>query len=94
MRGYAKKDDNHVEIVKYFRSKGYFVHDIAVLKNCADLVVTKNGKTFYVEVKDGSKPACKKKLTEGEEKFRSDLEKFGGMYFVIESTSDIDNLML
>ena len=57
----ARKDDNHQETVKAFRKLGWSVLDIAQLKNCADLVVAKNGYTVMCEVKDGIKASeCQK----------------------------------
>jgi hypothetical protein len=56
-----------------------------------DLVVAVNPLvTFVVEVKDGTKPPSKKKLTEDEIKFR---DSWKGRYVVIESVDDVINLL-
>lgn len=90
---FSRRDGNHSEIVNYLRLMGCFVHDISELKNCADLVVTYNGVTFYAEIKDGKKPPSQKKLTDGEILFKKEIEKHGGLYFVIESKQDALNII-
>ena len=85
----ARKDDNHQETVKSFRKLGWSVLDIAQLKNCADLVVAKNGYTVMCEVKDGSKPPSARKLTEGELKFK---HSWNGPYFLVLSVDDVELL--
>lgn len=85
----AKKDDNHQEIVKAFRKLGWSVLDIAQLKNCADLVVAKNGYTVMCEVKDGAKPPSARKLTIGELKFK---QSWNGPYFLVLSADDVELL--
>ncbi len=86
---FARRDANHSEIVNYLRSLGCFVHDISELKNCADIVVLYKGRIFYGEIKDGTKPLSQRKLTEGEIAFKNEIEKYGGLYFVIESKEDV-----
>ena len=62
MRG-NRTDSNQTELVKYFRAWGCSVLIIADLKNCCDLVVSKHGRSIFVEVKDGAKPKSARKLT-------------------------------
>lgn len=85
----ARKDDNHTEIVNEFRRLGWSVLDIAQLKNCCDLVVAKDGYTVAVEVKDGEKPPSKRKLSQGEVKFR---DSWKGIYFLVMSKEDVQLL--
>ena len=89
MRTAARKDDNHNEVVKVFNSLGWAVLDISQLKNCCDAFVSKSGITVAVEIKDGSKPPSKRKLTEGELKFKN---RWKGKYAIIESVDDVLSL--
>jgi Holliday junction resolvase len=69
MRRAAKVDVNQPEIVATFRKLGWSVLIISQLKNCADIIVSKNGRTVVIEIKDGNQPPSKQKLTDGEVKF-------------------------
>lgn len=89
MRRVAKVDANQPEIVEYFRKTGWSVLIISQLKNCCDIIVSKNGRTVAVEIKDGDKPPSQRKLTEGEESFRKSWQ---GEYSIIESIDDIKAL--
>lgn len=86
MRRAARLDDNHPEIVAAFKKLGCSVLDIHGLKNCGDLVVSRNMKTAIVEIKDGRKNLAARKLTKGEEKFRTEWQ---GLYFLVEDLSDV-----
>lgn len=85
----ARIDINQPEIVKTFRSLGWSVLIISQLKNCCDIFVSKNGRTIAVEIKDGSKPPSKQKLTEGELKFK---DSWQGEYALIKSIDDVITL--
>ena len=85
----AKVDDNQGEIVKLFRKLGWTVLIISQLKNCCDIIVSKNGRTIAVEIKDGAKPPSQRKLSEGEIKFR---DAWQGEYALIICTDDVMNL--
>jgi len=89
MRRAARVDDNQPEIVEAFRRLGWSVLIISQLKNCCDIFVSKNGRTVAVEIKDGSKPPSKRKLTEGEAEFKKDWQ---GEYAIIESVEDVFSL--
>lgn len=89
MRRAARVDDNQNEIIKAFRKLGWSVLIISQLKNCCDIIVSKNGRTIAVEIKDGSKPKSQQKLTEGEEKFRDEWQ---GEYAIINSIDAIRDL--
>jgi hypothetical protein len=82
----AKKDDNHKEIVSFFESCGWVVWDTSQLKDCVDIVVSRAFQTIVVEIKDGSKPPSKRKLTPGELKFR---QKWRGHYRLVQSVEDV-----
>ena len=85
----ARTDDNQTEIVRLFRKLGWTVLIISQLKNCCDIIVSKNGRTVAVEIKDGAKPASSRKLTEGEIKFR---DAWQGDYELIICNDDVIRL--
>ena len=67
---YGKKDDNQDRIVSALRSSGCTVTTLAsVGGGCPDLLVGrggecgKGGTNYLLEIKDGSKPPSKRKLT-------------------------------
>ncbi len=78
----ARVDDNQPEIVKAFRALGWYVLIISQLKNCCDIIVSKNGRTIAVEIKDGAKTPSQQKLSAGELKFQSEWQ---GEYAIIKS---------
>ena len=82
----ARVDDNQLEIVKTFRKLGWYVLIISQLKNCCDIMVSKNGRTIAVEIKDGSKPPSHRKLSTGEVKFKYEWQ---GEYMLITSIDDV-----
>lgn len=64
IRRAAKKDANHPDIVRGLRQAGCQVLDLgAVGDGCPDLLVKRAGRLLLMEVKDGSKPPSKQKLT-------------------------------
>lgn len=82
----AKVDDNQSEIVKAFRATGWTVLIISQLKNCCDIMISKNGRTVAIEIKDGAKPPSARKLSEGEQKFK---DAWQGEYALVESIEDV-----
>ena len=68
---------------------GCSVLDISKLKNCCDIVVGKHGKNVMVEIKDGSKPPSKQKLTDGEKSF---ADEWRGAYAIVRSVQDAIDL--
>ena len=48
----AKIDKNQPEVVKLYRRCGALVLLTHTLKNCCDIIVTYQGKTMHVEIKD------------------------------------------
>ena len=64
MRRAARTDANHAEIVQILKQAGCTVLDLsAVGKGCPDLAVGRRGVTYWIEVKDGSKPPSARALT-------------------------------
>jgi hypothetical protein len=85
MRRAAKTDANHTSIVNTLRASGISVHDTsAVGQGFPDLVCGYGGRSFLVEIKDGSKPPSRRRLTPDQEAFRVGWR---GHYVVIESES-------
>ncbi|MCK5609388.1 hypothetical protein KAR91_46375 [Candidatus Pacearchaeota archaeon] len=82
----ARCDANQPEIVKCFRDLGWYVLIISQLKNCCDVLVSKEGRTIAIEIKDGSKPPSKQKLSKGEEKFKDEWQ---GEYALINCIDDV-----
>lgn len=89
MRRAAKVDANQPEIVAALRKMGWYVLIISQLKNCCDLMISKNGRTIAVEIKDGSKPKSAQKLTEGEQKFKDGWQ---GEFRIITSLECLQEL--
>lgn len=86
MRWAARVDANHSEIREFYRALGFSTLDIFQLKKCADIVVCKWGITDIVEVKDGSKPLSKRKLTKEEQDFHN---AWNGRIWIVESIDDV-----
>lgn len=82
----AKVDDNQKEIVALFRKLGWYVLIVSQLKNCCDIIISKNGRTVAIEIKDGSKPPSARKLSEGESRFR---DEWLGEWALVESNDDV-----
>ena len=83
-------DSNQPEIVKQFRDWACSVLIIADLKNCCDLIVSKHGRSIFVEIKDGKKPKSARKLTEGEEKFKAETQ---GAWRLCENEKDAQSII-
>jgi len=91
MRVRARKDSNHVEIVKAFRDMGACVLDTAQLGNGApDCFIAMNKQCVAVEIKDGSKPPSARKLTPDEVKFH---DEWSGWIEIVCNVDDVVNLV-
>ena len=82
----ARVDRNQPEIVKLFRKLGWYVLIISQLKNCCDIIVSKNGRTIAIEIKDGEKTPSQQKLSAGELKFKDEWQ---GEYMLINCVDDV-----
>jgi hypothetical protein len=70
MRRAARTDANQAEVVKALRDAGATVTDTSgVGSGFPDLTVGYDGKTYCLEVKDGSKPPSAQKLSKPQEKW-------------------------
>lgn len=82
-----KVDSNQREIVKVFRQCGYSVaHTHMVGRGFPDLVIGKHGMNYLIEIKDGSKPPSRRKLTDDEQKWH---DHWLGQVAIIESIEDV-----
>lgn len=88
MRRAAKVDANQPRIVKGLRALGACVIITSQLKNAFDILVIYQGRTFILEIKDGSRPKSARKLTEGENKCRQCVEKAGGIYHIANNLEE------
>jgi len=76
MRTAAKIDANQNDIVRALRSIGACVQSLAQIgKGCPDLLVAYRGKWFVAEIKDGSKPPSKRKLTPDEQEWHNQFNQ-------------------
>lgn len=86
MRRSAKVDANQPAIVKAFRDMGCSVQHLhAVGQGCPDLLVGYRGENILVEVKDGDKFPCKRKLTDDQKDWH---EEWRGKVHIVETVSD------
>lgn len=86
MRRIAKVDDNQQEIVKALRKAGASVY-ITSNVGCGfvDVVIGFRGTNYLFEIKDGSKPTSRQKLTEDEQKF---FDNWNGTAHVIKNVDE------
>lgn len=79
-------DANQPEIVKALRDVGCSVQHLHALgKGCPDLLVGYMGKNYLMEIKDGSKPPSKRKLTEDEVEW---YESWRGSLYVVGNVTE------
>jgi Holliday junction resolvase len=81
MRRAARVDENQPMIVKAFRQLGWAVLHIHQLKNCFDILISKNNFVYCVEVKQPGG-----KLTKGEEEFH---KSWNAPVYIIETIDDV-----
>lgn len=91
-----RKDGNHHDVVKHFKSLGCFVEDVTATNEFCDIHVSKwvnlpSGKLFckwaWIEIKDGNKP-----LTKGEKKFKERCELNNQPYYICRSIEDVERI--
>lgn len=89
MRHAKRTDDNHKELVEELRQvlRGATVFDASGAGNgFPDLVVGWRGRNYLFEVKDGAKPASRRKLTDAQEKFHAQWQ---GQVSVVHSAAEL-----
>jgi Holliday junction resolvase len=86
-----KVDDNQPDIVKAFRAMGCSVWITSSQgQGAPDLVVSRDGWTVAVEVKDGAKPPSARKLTKDEETWKANWK---GAYAIVETVEQAHQLV-
>lgn len=79
-------DDNQPAIVSALRQVGATVQVLSMVGcGCPDIAVGYRGQNFFFEIKDGVKPASKRKLT-GDEQIWHD--NWRGHVAIVESVDD------
>lgn len=77
MRHTAKVDSNQKDLVKQLRDLGAEVQHLHQLGGgVPDILVAFRGRWFVAEIKDGSKPLSKQKLTEHEAAWHKKFSDF------------------
>ncbi len=86
MRQDARVDANQNEIVEGLRGMGASVAVTSTLgKGFVDIVVGHRGRNFLFEIKDGSQPPSKRKLTPAEQEFH---DAWRGTIFIVNSLDE------
>jgi hypothetical protein len=84
-------DDNQAIIVRALRSVGATVQSLADIgKGCPDLLVAFRGQCFVAEVKDGSKPPSRRKLTPDEENWH---RLWAAPVYILNNIDDALNML-
>jgi len=88
----ARIDANQPDIVKSFRKLGCSVAHIHMVGDgIPDIIVGFQGNNYLIEIKDGSKPPSKRKLTDDEQEWH---DNWLGSVHIIESISDVHNFLI
>ena len=86
MRTRAKVDGNQTKIVQTLHAIGASVtHLHALGKGVPDILVGWKGINYLIEIKDGSLPLSKQRLTKAEKEF---AEKWRGHYAIASTTDE------
>ena len=82
----AKIDANQREIVEALRAAGATVQSLATVGDgCPDLLVGRQGRNLLLEVKDGSKPPSRRRLTVDEHNWH---RHWRGQVDVVETAAE------
>ncbi len=79
-----KESDIRRQIQEYLRWKGFFVYYNLQL---SDLVATKNGVTYHIEIK-----TPRGRQSEKQREFQHNLELAGGRYILARGVEDVEHL--
>lgn len=91
MRRAAKIDGNQTAIVEYLRGLGASVAITSMVgKGYPDLTVGYRGINYLIEVKDGSQPASRRKLTPEEQAWHA---AWNGKVYIVESLNDVMRIL-
>lgn len=89
----AKVDSNQSEIVKALRKVGATVLITSQLKNAFDILVGYRTRLFIIEIKDGRLVPSKRKLSDGENKCKTNFERVGVTYHIANSVDEALNII-
>ena len=82
MRRRARTDANQQAVIDVLRQAGASVQSLAAIGDgCPDLLVGYNGRTFLMEVKDGTKPPSEVRLTVNQVEWHS--RWYGGSLSIV-----------
>lgn len=77
----ARVDDNQSEIVEALRAAGALVQPLhTVGGGVPDLLVAYRGTWYMIEIKDGSKPPSRRKLTDDERRWHDTFNEAAPVY--------------
>ena len=86
MRRLARTDRNHAAIVGALRAIGWYVIDLSRAgAGIPDLLCVRGGIVKLVEVKDGAKPASRRKLTAKQVELHGECQLAGVPVVILES---------
>jgi hypothetical protein len=85
------KDGNHDEVVEALEKHGAEIQSLAgVGYGCPDIVLSYEGVTALVEIKDGSKPPSGRKLTDKEKEF---VSRWKAPVYIVNSPGEAIELL-
>lgn len=85
-----KVDANQKELVGVARLFGFSVQSLAMVGDgCPDLLLGFRGQNYLVEIKDGSKPRSRQKLTKPEAKF---FKFWRGNKYIVRNAEEMSEL--
>lgn len=91
MRRAARTDRNHTAIVDAFRKLGCSVLSLAALgKGVPDLLVAGGNLMILAEVKDGTKPPSRRRLTDDQIAFR---KAWKGTIYVVHDLDQVAEIV-
>ena len=86
MRRASRIDRNQPEIITALRQLGASVEPLhAVGKGCPDLLVGFRNRTLLLELKDGTKPPCERRLTEDQRRWH---QAWQGQKAIVKSVEE------
>lgn len=88
-----RRDDNHHEITDALTAAGWLVADTSQVGNgFPDLIAIRHGLVEFIEVKDGSKPPSKRRLSSDEQVTALQFAQAGKRIRVIETVEQAVSL--
>ena len=81
-----RKDENQSPIVGALRQIGVYVHDASASGGgLTDLICVYRGRVVLIEIKDGSKPPSRRKLTPAQVDFHEGCRTHGYVIPIVET---------